>query len=183
MESNTWMFKSSPLVFLPVRNGLIAGTLGFVLIVILYFIGRHPFLFPVYYDFRIALLGVFLVTTVKELRDAYQQGEMSFAQAMVSAFLLTTVFAITASVLLLVFGWVMPAFVSDYVTLATRQMKSIEGAMIEQFGKELYEQSLAELPTTRIFDLALDYFVKSFVISFFISIIISVILRRQPKTS
>jgi hypothetical protein len=132
----------SPLVHISIRNGVIAGVLGFVLAVLLYFMNRHPFLFPVYFDFRIAVLGVFLVMTLKELRDTDAQGSLSFAQGMVSSFLLTATFATIASGSLLLFGWAVPEFVTSYISLASGQMKAIEEAMIRQFGKALYEQSL-----------------------------------------
>jgi hypothetical protein len=73
------MFERVPrLVFIAVRNGLLAGALGIVFLLVLYYMGRHPFLFPVYFDFRIIMLSVFVVMSLKELRDDHQQGLLSF---------------------------------------------------------------------------------------------------------
>lgn len=178
------MFKSVPrLVFIAVRNGLIAGVLGFILMMALYAMGKHPFLFSLFFDFRIVLFAVFMVIGLKEYRDDHQQGELSFAQAMIMNFLFTIVFAVLAALLIWIMIAVYPAFLTDYIHLAVTQIQSIQPEAIEQLGKDAYERNLAVLPTTKGGDLALDYLIKSFIISFFISIIISVILRRQPKTN
>jgi len=170
------------LAFLSVRNGVIAGVLGFSLLVVLYYMGKHPFLFPIYFDFRLILLSVFIVMTLKEFRDDYQEGILYFGQAMISSFLFTLVFALVASLLIWAFCFIVPEFLSNYIQTATEQLKSIQPAIIEQLGKDAYERNLNKLPATNGSDLAIDYFGKTFIISFFISIIISVILRRQPKT-
>jgi ABC-type antimicrobial peptide transport system permease subunit len=176
------MFSSvKRLLFLSVRNGLIAGVLGFFLLLALYYMGKHPFLFPIYFDFRLILLSVFIVMTLKEFRDDYQDGILYFGQAMISSFLFTLVFALVVSLLIWFFCFIQPEFLSSYIETATGQLQSIEPAIIEQLGKEAYERNLNKLPATNGSDLAIDYFGKTFIISLFISIIISVILRRQPK--
>jgi Protein of unknown function (DUF4199) len=177
------MFSSvKRLLFLSVRNGLIAGLLGFLLLLALYYMGRHPFLFPIYFDFRLVLLSVFIVMTLKEFRDDYQEGILYFGQAMISSFLFTLVFALVAAILIWTFCLMVPAFLTSYIDTATDQLRLIQPAIIEQLGKDAYERNLNKLPATTGSDLAVDYFSKTFIISFFISIIISVILRRQPKT-
>lgn len=177
------MFSSvKRLAFLSARNGLIAGVLGFSLLLALYYMGKHPFLFPIYFDFRLILLSVFIVMTLKEFRDDYQEGILYFGQAMMSSFLFTLVFAFVTSLLIWAICFIVPEFMTSYITTATEQLKSIQPAIIEQLGKDAYERNLNKLPATQGSDLAVDYFGKTFIISFFISIIISVILRRQPKT-
>jgi len=178
------MFSSvKRLSFLSVRNGVIAGVLGFSLLIALYYMGRHPFLFPIYFDFRIILLSVFIVMTLKEFRDDHQEGILYFGQAMIGSFLFTLVFALIVSFLTWSFSVMVPEFVTAYIRIATEQLKSISPEVIEQLGKNEFERNLNQLPATKGIDLALDYFVKTFIISLFISLIISVILRRQPKTN
>ncbi|MBK8290736.1 MAG: DUF4199 domain-containing protein [Flammeovirgaceae bacterium] len=89
------MSKPMPrLAFISIRNGLLAGGLGFIFLLTLYYLGKHPFLFPVYFDFRLALLSVFMVMGLKELRDYHQQGLLSFGEGMISNFLFTTLFCL-----------------------------------------------------------------------------------------
>ncbi|MCW5911979.1 MAG: DUF4199 domain-containing protein [Cyclobacteriaceae bacterium] len=176
------MFERIPrLVFIAVRNGLLAAALGIVFLLVLYYVGRHPFLFPIYFDFRIIMLSVFVVMSLKELRDGHQQGLLSFGQAMICAFLFTLVFAVLVMSFVWVFSRVQPAFVTDYINLMTTQLQALDPAIIGQIGKESFERNLSALPATNGGTLAFDYFIKSLMISFFVSLIISVILRRQPK--
>lgn len=176
------MFERVPrLVFIAVRNGLLAGALGIVFLLVLYCMGRHPFLFPIYFDFRIIMLSVFVVMSLKELRDDHQQGLLSFGAAMMCAFLFTLFFAVLVMGFVWLFSVLNPAFVTDYINLMTTQLKSLDPAIIDQLGKDVYERNLSALPATNGGTLAFDYFIKSLMISFFVSLIISVILRRQPK--
>src|SRR5258708_3429199 len=98
------MFESwnriPPLVRVPLRYGLIGGVLGFVLLIILYYIDRHPFLIPVFFDFRVALFAVFLFFTLKELRDYFFGGLLFFWQGMIASGLFVIIFAIIASLLM-----------------------------------------------------------------------------------
>jgi Protein of unknown function (DUF4199) len=175
------MLKKYPLVAVALRNGAIAGVLGFILLIGLYYLGRHPFLIPVFMDFRVVLFGVMLFFSLKEYRDFYRQGYLLFWEGMVLAALFTVIFAVIAATLLFAFASWRTEFVSSYITLTQEQMKGIPPEIIDRIGKATFEHNLEILPTTRAIDLAVLYFGQSFVISFFISIIISVILRRQPK--
>lgn len=178
------MLKQVPrLVFISVRNGLIAGLLGFIFLIVLYYMGRHPFLFPLFFDFRLILFSVFMVVGLKELRDDHQQGLLSFGEGMISNLLFTILFAVTASGLIWVFMLVNTNFLLTYVKVATEQLNAIPAEAIEQLGKGEFERNLLALQGTNRGDLALDYLIKSFIISFFLSTIISVILRRLPKTN
>lgn len=175
------MLKKYPLVEVSVRNGLIAGLLGMVLFLGLYYLGRHPFLIPVYFDFRILLFGVFIFFTLKEFRDYFQQGILFFWQGMVMSLLFTVVFAVLCYLILWGFSAWKPDFVSSYITLTLEQARSMPPEIIARIGKVNYDRTVSALPATRGSDLALLYFSQSFIIGFFVSIIISVILRRQPK--
>lgn len=175
------MFNSwSPLTRISVRNGIIAGLLGFIFLLGLYFMGKHPFLFPIYFDFRLFLFGIFLVITLREIRDN-QDGILFFWQGMIACFLFTILFAIITSGLIGIYAWLNPAFLANYISTAIEQMKSIPAEAIEQIGKDVYDSNLKALPATNGYDMSFHYLWQSFIISFFLSIIISVILRRQPK--
>ena len=175
------MFRKYPWVAVAVRNGLIAGIVGMMMFLVLYFLGRHPFLIPAYMDFRIILFGVLLFFTLKEFRDYFQEGTLYFWQGMFMCLIFTAIFAFIAFIVIWAFAGLNPRFVDSYVSLTLEQIKSIPPEIVKRIGKADYERSIAALPATRSLDLALLYFWQSFVISFFVSIIISVILRRQPK--
>jgi hypothetical protein len=171
-----------PLVKVPVKNGLIAGVLGALLVVGLYYMGNHPFMIPVFADFRIFLFGIFIFFTLKEVRDFHQAGILYFPQGIFASFVFTTAYAIVASALLWIFILLVPDFLTSYIQLKMEDIRSLPPEVIEQIGKDVYNRNLESLPATNGLELASTYLVQSFVLSFFISIILSVILRRQPKT-
>src|SRR5882672_518049 len=126
------MLNKYPLVAIALRNGLIAGVLGSVMLLGLYFMGRHPFLIPVFLDFRVILFGVLLYFTLKEYRDYFQQGSLYFSQGMIMSLLFTVVFAGVAFLLIWGFASWRPAFVSSYVSLTVDQIKSIPPEIVER---------------------------------------------------
>lgn len=168
------------LVRIPLRYGVIGGVLGFVLVVVLYYIDRHPFMIKVIFDFRVALFAVFLFFVLRELRDYHFGGLLFFWQGLIASWLFVLTYAIIASSLIWLFALNVPEFVRQYIELATNLVKGYSKEDIAQMGTEAYEKSLALLPSTTGFSLAMLYLVQCLIIGLFISIIISVILRRQP---
>lgn len=171
-----------PLLKVSLKYGAIAGLLGAMLVVGLYYMGRHPFLIPVYLDFRIFLFGIFIFFTLKELRDYWFAGVLYFWQGILGSLVFTGTFALIASGCLGMFIWIVPDFLRSYIDQSLEQLKLLPEDIISRIGKDVYERNLEMLPATNGFDLALLYFMQSFMIAFFISIILSVVLRRQPKT-
>ena len=169
-------------VSVPIKYGSIAGLLASAILVALYYMDRHPFLIPVFVDYRLILFSVFIFFTLREVRDYYQGGILYFWQGIFASFIFTGTFAILSSLILMIFMWAVPEFLSSYITLSVEQLKLLPPEVIESIGKDVYNRNLELLPATNVADLAFLYFWQSFMISLFISIILSVILRRQPKT-
>ncbi len=151
-------------------------------LIVLYYIGSHPFMIGIVLDFRIALFAVFMFFILKELRDYHFGGYLFFWQGLMATWLFVIVFSVVASVLIWIFGINVPGFVIKYIELATNQLKTMPPESVKEIGQETYESIAAEIPKIRAIDLARRYFIQCYLISFFISIIISVILRRQPQT-
>jgi hypothetical protein len=173
----------SPLIKVPFRYGLLGGLIGSVVIAVLYFLGRHPFLLPVIFDFRIILFAVFIFFSLKELRDYYLQGALFFWQGMMGSY----IFIITSALLGSLFTWGFAKsyadFLTSYIEKLREQMTVYKDQIITSVGTEAYNEQLKKLPFTSPVDLAGDYFLKSMIIGLFLAIIISVILRKQPKTN
>ena len=171
-----------PLFTVPFRYGLIGGAIGCVVIASLYYMGRHPFLLPIIFDFRIVMFSVFIFLSLKEVRDYYQAGTLFFWQGMIGSY----VFIGTSAIIGSIFTWCMAKweahFLSSYLLKLEDQMEIFRQQIEESVGAEAYQQQLAKLPGTSAFDLASDYFLKSLIIGLFLTIIISVILRKQTQT-
>jgi len=169
------------LLQISVRYGVVAGILAFILVIVMYYLGRHPLIISPFFDFRILLFGIFIFFTLKEFRDYEQQGVLYFSQAMIGGLAVILIMTTITSLFLLLFGTLEKGFVMDYISQVTAYVKSFSKEEIERIGKEIYERNLNALPTTNILKLAITYFVHGLVIGFFVNIILSVILRRQPK--
>jgi hypothetical protein len=171
----------NPLIKVPLRYGLLAGTVGSILLIALYYLGRHPLLIPPYADFRIILFVVFILFTLRELRDYHYNGILYFWQGIIASFIFTVCFAVVTGIFIVSFMQLVPAFLSDYVSLTLVQLRTLPEEAIEKIGKDVYERNIEMLPSTNGVMLGLTYVFQSFVISLFISIILSVTLRRQLK--
>lgn len=170
-----------PVVRVPLTYGIIGGVLGAGLTTTLYYLGPHPFLMDVYFDYRIVLFTIFIFFTLKELRDYYHAGILYFWQGLIASFIFVSAFAVIASLIIWVLAMSITEFVSSYITLSVERLRNLPPEIIERIGKDVYERNLEIIPSTNAADLALLYFGQCFIIGTFISIILSVITRRQPK--
>lgn len=165
-----------------IRYGLIGSAIGSLLIIILYSIGRHPFLIPVMFDFRIILFSILLFFSLREFREYYQQGILYFWQGIMMCIIFTLVFAVMTSLCIWLFATWQPEFIAEFVKLFQERSRAFPPQqIIEQIGKDGFEQTLQALSATKPIDMAKQFFWQCLMISLFLSVIISVILRRQPK--
>jgi hypothetical protein len=170
-----------PIVKVPLKYGAIAGALGAILVIGLFYMGKHPFLIEIYLDFRIFIFGIFIFFTLRELRDYVYEGVLYFWQGIIASFLFTLFFALASSSLIGLFGTLENSFVTEFIRQSTEKLTGVKDELIERIGKDVYESNLRSLPATNSWDLAFHYYIQSFVIGTFIGILLSVILRRQPK--
>jgi hypothetical protein len=176
------MWLKQPLWAVPLKYGLLAAAFGFLFLWILYAIGRHPFLVPVFFDFRIVLLAFAIFFALRELREQHFSGLLFFWQGMMGSAWLTLVFAAITSALIWGYAAWQPQFVDDYIRLFREQAATFPAEVIEKIGKENMERNLAAISATKPSDLAILYAWQTALISLFVSIVLAVILRRQPKT-
>ena len=164
-----------------VRNGAIAAAVSISLLIVMYYMGRHPLMVSPFRDFRILLFGVFIFFSLREFRDVHQEGTLYFWQGMMGSFVMVMVTATLAAILLLMFCSFESAFIPSYIEAATAYFKTFPKEDIDRIGKEVYERNLEQLPSTNSKQVAGLYFAQSIMIGLFVSIILSVILRKQPK--
>jgi hypothetical protein len=171
----------SLLLRLALRNGTIAGVLAITMIVVLYVADKHPFLVPMIADFRVFLFGLFIFFTLKEYRDKTEGNILYFWQGMVGAYQFIGVFSVITAISIIIFSWIEPNFITQYITLFLEQAEAGKAEVIKQMGKENFERNLAAIRATNGLERAFVYVIQNVWIGLFISIIISVILRKQPK--
>ncbi len=172
----------SQLFKISARYGVVSGVLAFILLIISYYMGRHPMLVSPLLDFRILLFGIFIFFALREFRDSVQEGMLSFSQGMMGALVLVFVSSLITSFAMIGFGMWEEGFVKMFITQSLDYLKTFPKEDIERIGKEIYQRNLDGLPATNISELARKYFSQGSIIGIFVSIIVSVILRQQPKT-
>lgn len=170
-----------PQFVIALRYGLIGAIINIVALLVLYFIGKHPFLIPVVFDFRIFLSTVLIIFCLREIRDFVQTGILYFWQGMVYSYVLLTSLALLASTFVWIFAATNKSFIPSYIQKLLAQFTANKAVIVENVGIDAYNSQLQNLPLTSAADLAIDYFLKSMIIGLFLTIIFSVILRRQPK--
>jgi hypothetical protein len=173
--------KLSGLVSISLRNGAVAGVLAFVLLTVLYYLGRHPLLISPFLDFRIMIFGVFIFFSLKEFRDYHQGGILYFWQGMIGALVVVITANAISTVGMQIFGWINKDFVTAYIIQMTDYLKGFPESEIKRIGKDIYDRNLGLLPATNVTDLTITFFAKGILIGLFVSIIVSIILRKQPK--
>jgi hypothetical protein len=160
------------------RYGVVAGILSAILLILLFYTGKNPFLISPFLDFRIFVFAVFIFFALKEFRDRYQESILYFWQGLFGSFIVVMVSSILSSIGLYVFGTLEKEFLTSYVEGMTQFLKAFPAEEIERIGKDIYERNLAELPSTNILTLVITHLAQGMMIGFFISIILSVILRK-----
>jgi hypothetical protein len=175
------MKKPSALILIAVRYGAIAAILSVSLMIVMFYLGRHPLMVAPFLDFRIFLYAIFIFFALKEYREYHQEGTLYFWQGIVGSFFLVATSAVLGSVLLRLFGTLESEFIPSYVTAMTDYLRGFPQEDIDRIGKEAYARNLAELPATNVAQIAGMYIIQSFAIGLFVSIIMSVILRKETK--
>lgn len=173
----------NPIVKVSLRYGLMAGVVCCLALVAMFYMGRHPFLIPITFDFRIFIFSIFIFFTLKEIRDYYKEGVLLFWQGILSSYIIVITSAVFTSIFISIFGSMNKGFVQGYVDILSKQLTDNKKVLIEQVGQKIYDEQVALLPHTSPDTLATDYFLKSILIGLFLAIIFSVILRKQPKTT
>ncbi len=173
------MYFKSPIVTISFRYGMLAATLSIILFSVLYYFGRNPLLIPSFLDFRLLLFPIFLVFSIRDFKENRNNGLLQFWQGFSIGMLIVIIVATSMGLYIYLLGSVIDHnFTSNYVQTTIHNILQLKEKIIAQIGEDKYKKTLQLLPTTTLFDLALDYFIKSFPLGIFLTILISLVLRR-----
>ena len=176
------MKNLSPIYKVSIKYGAIAAILSIALFLILYYAGKNPLLIPAFLDFRILLFPIFLVFSIRDFKENFNKGILHFWQGFSIGVLVIGLIALLMALFILIFGsWIEPGFVSGFIQTSIEQIESAREKISTAIGEEELTKVLDILPSTTLYDLALDYFLKSLPYGLFLTIIISLILRKKPN--
>lgn len=174
-----------PIYSIILKYGFIGSLMAMLLIIVLFYAGKHPLLIPLFVDYRIILFGIFIFFALREFRSYYNNDLLQFWQGIAIGIGIYVIIGITVGVFIIVFSALQPAFHDQYV------QGTISGLMLEKdqlinqgkitISEEEFERQVDLLKDSSTYVLAIDYFIKSCVVGFFITIILAVLLRKSEK--
>lgn len=176
------MNNIKPLYRVPVKYGAAAAVLAIVLMIVMYFSGKHPMLIPVFYDYRIFLFGVIIFFSIKEYRQYYNGGRLHFWEGLVNGIITYVIVALMAGAFIWVFSLIVPDFLESYINGTIRGLELDKDQLTTGGGititEEEFQRQVNNLKNIRPSVLTLDYIIKSMVIGFPITLILAVLLRK-----
>lgn len=181
----TQINKIRPLFRVPLKYGFFGALLGMLVLVLLYYTGKHPLLIPPMFDFRIILFGLFIFFGLKEFRDYYNNNVLNFWQGMIISFIIYMTIAILVASFIVIFANVVPNFLQEYISGTVKGLELEKDRLVSEgtikITEEEYQRQVTLLKQSTSSLLALDYIIKSCFIGFPLAIVLSVILRRTEK--
>ncbi len=187
MEGSTSMHRVPPLVKVPLKYAVVAAVLAIAAVLVLFYTHRHPLLIPIIYDYRILLFGVFIFFSLKELKEVYNQGILHFWQGLLAGIIFYIGLGLIVGIFILIFGNVHEPFLLEYIEGTIRGLElnkeQLTSENVITITEEEFERQITLMRSTRPYQMALDYFIKSCVIGFFLTILLAVIMRKTDRWS
>lgn len=177
--------KLKPIYSVPIKYGLIGSLLAIVLIVALFYMGKHPLLIPIFFDYRILLFGLFIFFALKEYKDYYNGGFLQFWQGMVIGIGIYVIIGLLVAVFVISFSNVVPEFHDNYIQGTLSGLELDKEQLVGQgkitISEEEFQKQKELLKDAPTYVLGIDYFIKSCLLGFFLTILLAVILRRSES--
>lgn len=174
------------LLLVPVKFGIVAGILNVILMIILFYSGKHPALLPPYLDSRILVFIIFMYFTLKEYRNYHNEGFLHMWEGLILGFFVYTIVGIIGFLSIIILDMAGTGFINQYITLATEGLMNmreelINGPQAIKMTEMEFDTHITTLKSTTALQLGFDYFIKSILIGFFIPIIYTVFLRKVNR--
>ena len=176
------MDNIKPIFRVPLKYGAAASVLAIVLMIVMYYSGKHPMLIPAFYDYRIFLFGIIIFFSVKEYREYFNGGKLHFWEGLVNGIITYIIVALIAGAFIWVFSLIEPDFLQGYINGALQGLEldkeQLTGEGPITITEEEFQRQVSNLKNIRPSVLPLDYIIKSMVIGFPITLIMAVLLRK-----
>jgi len=165
------------LVRVPLRYGIIGGSVVILLFLIFYFLDFDPIVNIKIIDMFI--LAIFIFFALKEFRDRYNNRELHFWQGMTGGVINYLSIAIISALFILVMTVIIdPELTTKYIEGRIELLNQNRQTLVNTMDEETFLDAMAGVQETSPLDLALDDFLKKSIIGLFLTIIIAVILRK-----
>ena len=174
------MNRHNPLIYVPLRYGIIGAAINIIAILGLFYFGRHPLLLNPLLDARLVLYVIFIYYSIKTYRDEFGNGKLHFWQGMAIGVINYMSMAIIVALFIQLFAGIEATnFLNDYIQMASAQIQDNRASLNDTLGEDTIDKTLLELPSTTALHLAADYLLKSMPLGLFLTTIFAILLRRK----
>ena len=175
--------KIPVLIRIPLKFGVVAGMLNVLMMVMFFLFGKHPSLFPIYFDSRIIILLIFIYFVIREYKEYHSGGLLHFWEGMVLGITSYVMVGLLGSLFILLYDLFDPTYLSSYIEGARKgaevyREQSINGPQAVKMTEDEFNRHITALGDTSAWKLANDYFVKTCFIGFLIPVVYSVFFRK-----
>jgi len=168
----------NPLVSVPITFGLIGSGLFITMFLVTYYIEKNPLIDLQLFDF--ILIPIFLFMAMKQYRDYMNDKILHFWQGMTIGFITFIVIGLLSGFFVyIMLTLIDPEILTAYIVHTSNLFVAKREEFIQQFGKQLYKDSVETNLQTTAMKMGIDDFLKKAGIGFMLTIPIAVILRRR----
>ncbi|MEO9806320.1 MAG: DUF4199 domain-containing protein [Reichenbachiella sp.] len=166
-----------PLFQVPLKFGLIGAGIKILMFFVLLWTDANPLLEM--QVFNLIILPVFIFFGIKEFRDTFNQGILSFSEGMTIGLIIYLLIGLLYGAFLAGALNIIDTSVIMEEYIATNLQKLEESR--SQFGQKEFEESYRENQNSSIYVPIKDIIIRTLLIGFLLTSLLSTVLRKQPK--
>ncbi len=173
---------TKPLSKIAIKYGVIGGLISILLLLVLYYTGKNPFLYTRKIPFGIVLIPLFLFFAIKEYRDFKNNHTLHFWQGLLLGFVCYLIIALISAGFTRIFLSYHPEMLQEIMEVGIQAIEDNKEETIKNLGEATYKELLNNVSTnTTAYVIALEDFILKMFLGFFVTIIISLVLRKNTK--
>ncbi|HSJ66104.1 MAG TPA: DUF4199 domain-containing protein [Anditalea sp.] len=161
------------------KFGIIGGILCGIAFWLMYILGAEPVGMTLVFGYLITPIFVFI--GVKNFRDNFNAGDMTFGQGMTVGFFVYTLIAILSAIFVFISLNIMPDILMDFRSVNLRLLDGKRSEWVEQLNIEAFETTRASIEEMSAYNVAMNDFLRKILPGLFYTIIISIILKQTKS--
>ncbi len=173
---------TKPLTKIAIKYGIIGGLISVLLLLVLFYTGKNPFLYTRKVPFGIVLVPLFIFFAIKEFRDFKNNYTLHFWQGLILGFVCYLIIALISAGFTRIFLSYHPEMLQDIMKVGIQAIKDNKEETIKNLGEATHIELLNTISTnTTAYVIALEDFILKMFLGFFATLIISLVLRKNTQ--
>ena len=173
---------TKPLTKIAIKYGVIGGLVSILLLLVLFYTGKNPFLYTRKVPFGIVLVPLFIFFAIKEFRDFKNNRTLHFWQGLILGFVCYLIIALISAGFARVFLSYHPEMLHEIMEVGMQAIEDNKAETIKNLGETKHHEILNNVSTnTTAYVIALEDFILKMLLGFVATLIISLVLRKNTK--